>query len=172
MELVYQGPTIKQQLKDLLYGFLYTQVNQQFVERLQAITTRHRQLSNSAQPYFLFRGEVYCGDPTVQRDGRIRQLVRGLHPDMDEYVKELKELNDYEIPMVLGFFTNMLNASNDVQDYLRILPESMHTAFDDWLTVYPSTSTTLTDAQIAEIQARNALPIKLLKGRLFLNLLF
>ena len=172
MDPVQPDPTFKQTIKDMLYGHLYNPVNEQFTERLKEIVRQHCQMMHATQPYFLYRGKLYTSDRTVKRTERVRHLARALEPQMSEYLADLKDLTDYEIPMVLGFFNNMLNSTSEVQDYLRILPEAVHTPLLEYLLDHPGTTTSLTDEQVAEIQAKNAVPIGLLKGRLFLTLLF
>ena len=90
---------------------------------------------------------------------------------MDLYLKDLNTLNTHEIPYVLGFINQVLNASNDLPDYLRVLPASIHQPIQDMINSCGCRTTQLTEETVAHLQQSNQRSIELLKQRLMLNLL-
>lgn len=170
MEELQHDPRTKQQIKDLLYSFLYTPVQQQFKQRLDTLITRNTVILGVTHKSFIYKGTVYtCDNERMPR--RMNRLAIQLIPDMDDYLADLKQLNDHELPYVLGFITQVLNASNDLHDYLRLLPQSVHSPIEKLIATYPCQAKHLTEDAIQGIQARNHQSIALMKNRMVTNLL-
>jgi hypothetical protein len=102
---------------------------------------------------------------------KLNRLVPDLHPVMDEYLKDLSDLNDVELPYVIGFINQVLNASNNLPDYLRILPESMHHTIKGLIETCPCRAVSLSEDKVLELQMKNQSSIELLKKRMVLNLI-
>lgn len=163
-------PRTKKQIKDLLYTFLYEQVDKQYKQRLDAIIKRNTLISGGFHDSFIYKEEYYCCDPHPAPRKKNR-LVPQLHSTMDAYLKEVKELNDHELPRVMGFITQVLNASNDLHDYLRVLPTSVHRPIEKLVASCPCRTKKLSDFDVDCIQKKNEASIDLMKSRMVLNLL-
>lgn len=169
MELQYD-PRTKQQLKDLLYAYIYTPVERKLQARLADLIERNAAVLQSPHLSFIYRGKTYSIDPKgIPR--KMNRLVPSLHGEMDDYLNDIRELNEQEIPFVLGFITQVLNASNDLQDYLRILPESVHQPLEELIAACGCRTTKLSQETVEELKEKNRQSIDLLKGRLVRNLL-
>ena len=102
---------------------------------------------------------------------KMNRVSKLLQPVMDDYVNDLKQLNSYEIPYVLGFISQVLNSSNDLQDYLLVLPSSLHPPIEALIKTCPCRTKKLTQDQIHDLQIRNQVPISLMKQRQMMNLI-
>lgn len=171
MELSHD-PRTKQYLKDVMYDFLYKPVKVKYATKLRSIILRNRVRMQSNVPGFMFKGATYLL-PNAPRKlpGRIPQLAPELHTEMNQYLKEVSALNDYELPHVLGFITLVLNTSNDLQDYLALFPESVHKPILDLITTSPCHNTKLSIDQIADIKTKHQTSIDLMRQRLLINIL-
>ena len=169
-EQLQHAPRTKQQIKDLLYAFLYAPVQQQFKHRLDALITRNTVIQGATHKSFIYKGIVYaCDSSPVPR--RMNRLAIQLVPDMDEYLADLKQLNDHELPYVLGFINQVLNASNDLHDCLRLLPQSVHQPIEKLIATCPRRAKHLTEEAVQDIQSKNHQSIALIKQRMVANLL-
>lgn len=169
-EHLQHDPRTKQQIKDLLYTSLYDPVQKQFKARLDGIISKNSSLITSSHGSFIYKGEFYTNDPN-KPPMKMNRLVAQLRPQMDEYLKDLKQLNDYELPYVLGFINQVLNSSNSLQDYIRILPESMHQPLKQLIDTCPCRQHVLTEAKIKELHDKNQESINMIKQRMVRNLI-
>lgn len=170
MELRHD-PRTKQQLKTLLYEFMYTPVIKRYEKWLSAIIVKNCTLVNTPYECFNFKGEVYVVGDSVTIPKKMPRLSPHLFDEMNKYLAELKELNTQEIPYVLGYINQVLNASNDLPDYLRLLPPIIHQAIQDVINTCGCRTTKLTSEVVQSIQAKNEQSIELIKKRLVLNLI-
>lgn len=169
-EVLQHDPRTKQQIKDLLYAFLYEPVQKQFKKRLITLVQRNTAITGVSHQSFTYRGNLYTID-TSPVPRKLTRLVPQLHPDMDAYLADLKQLNDKEVPYVMGFINQVLNASNDLHDYLRLLPASVHQPIQQLIDSCPCRTKHLSDEQVREMQAKNQQSIDLVKQRMVTNLL-
>lgn len=169
-ESLQHDPRTKMQIKDAIYGFLYEPILKQFQRRLDEIIVKNCILLNSPEQSFIYKGKVYAtvGYPLPRIMNR---LSKQLFVHMDEYLHDLKQLNNYELPYVLGFIGQVLNASNHLPDYLKVLPPAVHQPIAKLINTCPCRSVRLTEAGILELQKNNTVPISLIKQRMVTNLL-
>lgn len=170
METLQHDPRTKQQIKDMLYAFLYEPVQRQFKSRLNALITRNTAIAGASHQSFTYKGNLYSND-AASPPRRLTRLVPQLVPEMDAYLAELKQLNDKEVPYVVGFINQVLNASNDLHDYLRVLPQSLHPPIQKLIESCPCRTKKLSDEQVQELQSKNQRYIDLAKQRMVTNLL-
>lgn len=170
METLQHDPRTKQQIKDMLYTFLYEPVQRRFKNQLNTLILRNTAIAGVSHQSFTYKGHLYSNDPATP-PRKLTRLVPQLHADMDAYLAELKQLNDREVPYVLGFINQVLNASNDLHDYLRILPSSLHPPIQKLIDSCPCRTKKLTDAEVQELQTKNQHYIDLAKQRMVTNLL-
>lgn len=170
METLQHDPRTKQQIKDTLYTFLYEPVQKQFKHRLNHLIQRNTMMLGASHQSFTYKGNLYTYD-VAPPPRKLNRLNPKLIPDMDAYLIDLKQFNDKEIPYVVGFINQVLNASNYLHDYLRVLPQSLHPPIQKLIDSCPYRTKKLTDTEVQEIQAKNQRYIDLVKSRMVMNLL-
>ena len=169
-EVLQHDPRTKSQIKDLLYAFLYEPVQRQFKARLDSLIKRNTVILGASHQSFIYKGNLYTCDITPP-PRKLNRLVPQLVPDMEAYLTDQKQINDKEMPYVVGFINQVLNASNDLHDYLRVLPQSLHPPIQKLIDSCPCRTKKLTDAEVQEMQAKNQRYIDLVKQRMVTNLL-
>jgi hypothetical protein len=120
--------------------------------------------------HFSYKGVTYNCDVTAP-PLRKNRLVPALRATMDEYLEEVEQLNNHELPYVLGFINQVLNSSPDLTDYLRIFPESVHHPLTKMMATCPCRNTSLPDERVLHLQSKNQAPIDMMRQRLVMNLL-
>ena len=170
MEALSHDPKTKQQIKDALYEYLYGPLQLSFKQRLDVIVLKCAKALNSQYLSFTYKGKVFAleGENLPRRMNR---LPDHLHSEMDSYLHELDEVNEKEVPYVLGFITQTLNASNDLHDCLRVLPSAVHGPIQDLINSCPYRTKRLTDESVQDLMIRNAKSIHLMKCRMVQNLI-
>ena len=169
-EVLQHDPRTKQQIKDMLYAFLYEPVQRQFKTRLDSLIKRNTVILGASHQSFIYKGNLYTCD-IAPPPRKLNRLVPQLVPDMEAYLTDQKQINDKERPYVVGFINQVLNASNDLHDYLRVLPQSLRPPIQKLIDSYPCRTKKLTDAEVQEMQAKNQRYIDLVKARMVMNLL-
>ena len=169
-EVLQHDPRIKSQIKELLYAFLYEPVQRQFKTRLDSLIKRNTVILGASHQSFIYKGNLYTCDISPP-PRKLNRLVPQLVPDMEAYLTDQKQIIDKEMPYVMGFINQVLNASNDLHDYLRVLPQSLHPPIQKLIDSYPCRTKKLTDAEVQEMQAKNQRYIDLAKQRMVTNLL-
>lgn len=170
MENLQYDPRTKQQIKDALYDFLYTPVQNAFKLRLDTLIIRNTLLAGHGHKSFNYKGEFYSCD-TGPMPRVWNRLLPQLRPQMDEYLRELKELNEQEMPFVVGYINKVLNSSNELGDYLRLLPESTHPPIEKLISTCHCHGKRLSEDQVQSLRTQNDSSIAMMKARMVTNLL-
>ena len=168
---LHHDPRTKQQIKNCLYEYLYSPVQRKMNKRIKEIIVANSKAQASSQTGFMYRNEYYCIDEKAIPPRRKIRLLDSLKPKMEEHLQETKHLNEYEIPYVLGFINQVLNSSDDMQDYLKVFPTPLHPPLQKMIDSCPCSNSKLTPETADEMAKRNEVPINLIKSRLVLNLL-
>jgi hypothetical protein len=169
-EQLQHDPRTKQQIKDVLYKHLYEPIDRQFKARLQQIAIKNAAISGYTHVSFIYKNVVYnCDSTALPR--KLNRLHEQLQPVMNEYLKEAKQLNEKELPYVIGFITQVLNASNELHDYLRLLPQSVHHPVQSLIDTCPCRGKKLSEETVDLLHKKNQIPIQLMKQRMVNNLL-
>lgn len=169
MTHLFHDSLTKQRVKDALYSHLYQSVRLQFDKRLEAIIIQNARTLSNSNLSFIYQGEVYvCEGERLPR--RLNPLVPTLHPAMNEYLQDLKEINQ-EVSSVLGFVDQMLNASNNLQDYLRVLPTAVHEPIQRLIDACPCRTNKLTNPEMQALKSRNPGYAEMINRRMTANLL-
>lgn len=163
-------PKTKQQLKDALYAVLYDPVQRQFQRRKEAIIGQNTLLGQYAHNSFAYKGTLYSADQN-KPPRKANRLLPQMVPAMEAYLGELKALNEQEVPYVLGYINQVLNASNDFDDYLRLLPESLHNVIRQFQASCPCHNHNLPEETVQEFRQRNAASLNLMRQRMAINLI-
>lgn len=170
MNTLSHHPVTKQQVKDLLVSHLYGAAQDQFKRRLEAIIRKNSQVLSSKHLSFVYGRQIYaCEDQKLPK--MINTLIPELCGDMDEYLKDLRDVSEREIPSVLDFISQVLNASSNLHDYLRVLPSCVHAPIQRLIDACPCRTKTLKDTEVQELAMCNAKATEMLKRRLVANLL-
>jgi len=169
-EMVYD-PKTKQMVKDELYSYLYGPVQEHYQKRLETIIKKNSQRHGNQQKRLLFKTEVY----ELKDPGPVERPINPIHPElkpvMQEYVDDLTKLTKQELPYVLGFINQTLNASNSIKDYFKVFPESVHAPIQKLVDQCACKTEHLKPESVDKIKARNRIPIDLMKQRMVMNLL-
>ena len=163
-------PRTKMQVKDLLYQSLYEPLDRHFKKRINEIIAKNSTLINSTHRSFIYRGELYTLE-TTKPPVRFNRLVAELRPTMEEYLSDIKQLNDHELPYVLNYFNQVLNTSDSLQDYLSILPEHMHPPLKKLMESCPCRVCTLSSDKAKALNTQNQISLNLMSLRRARNLL-
>lgn len=165
---LHHDPKTKQLIKDALYNFLYGPALKQFEVRLHEIVVKNAVLLGSSYTVFSYKGGIY-GEGKYPR--KIDRLHSRLQPPMDAYLQDLQQLNGVEMPYVLGYINQVLNSSNELHDYLLLLPQSLHPPINNLISTCPCKGVKLDIKTVEQLKDANCVPISLMKNRLFTNLL-
>lgn len=169
-DTIQYDPRTKQQIKELLYKQLYSPVEKASKDKLSGLILRNSSIMGNSRTSFTYKGVVHSieDSPSYRNSNRLHQ---SLYLDMNEYLKEVTQLNTMELPFVIGFINNVLNASNSLQDYLNVLPSSVHEPIRQLVTQCPCRSCQLSLEEVQKLIDTNKRPIALMKQRMVLNLL-
>ena len=163
-------PRIKQQIKDALYAFLYTPIEKEFKKRLSELIVENTLLCGYSHKSFMYKNTLYNID-TNALPRKMNRLHVNLQGPMYDYIKDLKTLGETEVPYVIGYINQVLNSSNDVCDYLRLLPEAVHGPIQHLIATCPCKSQKLSEEVVSVLQDKNANSINMMKKRMVTNLL-
>lgn len=171
MDTVLQhDPRTKQNIKEALYHHLYAPVLKAFKARIDTLIVRNCGLMKVSHKSFLYKGELYhCDTPPFPR--KANRLSPSLVPDMEDYLKDRQQIDECEMPYVMGFITQVLNASNDFEDYLEVFPPALHTPIRQFIASCPCHNRHLTPAEVETLRLKNLDSITLIKNRMVTNLL-
>jgi len=169
-ELVYD-PKTKMLIKDTLYEYLYTPVEEHFQKRLDALIQKNAQLYSNTQRRMLFGEDTY----EASNAGAYVTPVNFTHPEikpmMKDFVADRTKLNTKELPYVMGFINQVLNSSNSLKDYFKVFPESVHEPIQELVDKCSCRNETLNEQAIERLKQQNEIPIDLMKTRMVKNLL-
>lgn len=164
-------PRMKREIRDHLYQYLYSAVERKFNARLKEIVIQNSRLKQSSADAFVYNNETFTAEPNTVRIRNVPLLDPRLHSVMDDFLAEREELNAREMPFVLGFINETLNASDDLQDYMRIFPENLHPPLKEIVNKCLCRQARLSEERVKEIQERNARPMELMRQRLVYNII-
>lgn len=165
-------PRTKAQIKDSLIEFLYTPVEIHMKRRLDTLIIRNTILGGYAEKTFHYKGQQYHCEEGRLPPRAWNKLDPSLRADMDEYLRDVKDIDQRELPFVTGYITKVLNSSNAFGDYLRLLPDSAHQPLRAFIQACPCQTKQLSDERIEELLEQNKNTIMMMKTRMVTNLLF
>jgi hypothetical protein len=173
-DMVYD-PKTKAHIKDALYEALYCKVNASYTKQVNALILKNSLLFQNKQMAFIHQGDVIRHTDFVPSTAPRRSLLNRLHESLESDYDALKDsrnhLNYQELPFVLGYINQVLNASNSFDDYLRLLPSALHTTLEKLKRECPCRTTELPQEFVDQMIKTNSSSIDLLKQRAMTNLL-
>jgi len=174
MEYLVLGPTTKQQIKELLNDFIYAPVLKDQQRTLQAIAYKNTLQLKGVHNSFTYKGIFYTFDPSPPPPHfRRYRLSEELEPEMKKHLAEVKIIAKDEQAYVMGFITQMLNQSTEMEDYKRLLPDCLHPPLNLLTIVGPTNRKIfqISDEDVEILIQQNINAIGLVKQRLTMNLL-
>lgn len=151
-----------------VFDFIYSASNKRFKDRLEALISKNTAMQGG-DLIFIYKGEHYSGEGvrrTVRKTNSLHPLLKEL---MDEWIAEKIAMKD-EQSLVKAFLASVLNSSNNVSDYYRLLPECLHKALRPFKHL-PDFNEPIPDWIVTEFQEKNQRAINLIKQRFVLNLI-
>lgn len=170
MEPLQYDPRTKQYIKDTLFSCLYDPVNKQLRERLDTLIIKNTIANGYSHKSFNYRGTTYSKEYTAP-PRKMNRLSPLLVPEMDSYIRDISHLSATEIPYVTGYLNQVLNASESIQDYIRLLPAALHRPLDQFMESCPCRHPKLKEEQVFSLQEKNTQAIQYIKQRMVLNLI-
>jgi hypothetical protein len=170
MEPLRHDPLTKVQIKEALYEFLYTPVERSMTARLNALIVKNTLLGGYHHKSFHHKGVLYSCDDTPAPK-RWNRLLPQLKPQVEEYLRDMEQMNRYELPFVLGYINQVLNSSKSFGDYLKLFPDSLHPPLQKLADSCPCHNQALSDEKIDLMTQSNLVPINMIKQRMVTNLL-
>lgn len=169
---VILDPRLKAQIKTALEEFLYEPVQRAFKRRLDEIIMANTLAGGFRVKSFHYKGIQYTSEAwPPPRDWN--RLLPQFKARMDEYLTDVKAINEQERPFVFGFINQVLNSSNHLADYYALLPDSAHQPIralkidDSNMYPYPL----MAKDKMDKIIAQSAKAIQMMKNRMVINLL-
>lgn len=170
MTPLQHDPKTRSQIKDALWDMMYGPVKAYYKTLLDGWIARNTTLQNLAHASFIYRSVIYKNDIRTLPKKQNR-LDESLHQEMDSYLAEVKKFNDTEVPSVLGLIDQVLNTGNSLPDYLRLLPEAVHSPLNHLISTCPCKTLKLTDQEVTQFQEKNKSPLTLMKQRMITNMI-
>lgn len=170
MDQHIHDPKTKIMIKDALCHALYDGVRKEFHDRITDLILKNTLALHSGHRSFMYKNQFYNSENTIPLVKN--RLLPQFKPVMDQYLKDLSELNDNELTHVIGYINQVLNSSNQFGDYLRLLPESLHPVIHRMASYYPCHNKKLSEDKVITLQQKNQKPIEMIKVRLAQNLLY
>jgi hypothetical protein len=169
-EQLRHDPYTKTQVKELLYRFIYSPLDIHFQQRIESLIQRNCAIQTAQHRSFIYKNEIYNCD-AAPLPLKLTRLAAALRPEMDTYLEDKAMVNLHEMPYVMGFITQILNASNNIRDYLDVLPDALHPPLMQLIATCPCRQGVLGHTDILNLKTRNTKANKMIKERLVKNLL-
>lgn len=170
-EIITYDPKTKKRILDALFAYLYQPTTDSQSKRLNEIIRKNSLLKKNTQKAFSYKGEIYQTEDNHYLTRPINRLDPSLYPEMQQYLVEKEAIQNHEVPYVVNYLKQVLNASDHFPDYYNLLPESLHGILDRLKQECPCQKGKLTKRKIDSIQKKNILPVELMKQRMVHNLL-
>lgn len=163
-------PKTKSQIKNILYEHLYKPLLDQFQDRINRIIVKNTLIGGFTHKSFMYKNTTYnCDTDALPR--KMNRLMPPLYQEMNDYLKDLKQLNEKELPYVMGYINQVLNSSNELHDYLRLFPEAVHGPISALISTCPCRVQKLPEDTVQLLQDKNQSAIQLMRERMVTNLL-
>jgi hypothetical protein len=171
-QVVIINGRLKAEIKEAIERFLYEPVERHFKRRLDEIIIANTLAGKYHVKSFHYKGiQYHCEDGRPPRDWN--RLLPQFKEQMDEYLRDVKAIDEKERPFIFGYINQVLNSSNHLADYYALLPDSAHRPIKelnvDTSFMYPYPL--MAKDKMDRILVQNQKPIEMLKTRMVTNLL-
>jgi hypothetical protein len=120
-----QDPLLKSTIRDRMYALLYVPADTRMFDRIKAIIVKNAVRVGASHASFMYKAVNYsCDDNKILPRPR-NQLHVSMEEAMQEYLRDDADLKA-EKPFVQAYLTQVLNASDHPEDWLLLLPASLH----------------------------------------------
>lgn len=167
----HYNPQMKGAIRSAIHEFLYGPVREYYQRELHELIDNNEQISQGVNEIFVYRGIRYAKKQFRFAPKHIPRLDPVLHERMDMYLAETKELNDVEVPLVMGYIQNVLNSSDQLQDYLVLFPSALHPPIQKVIDHCNCRGTTVSLATAQTMIHTHAKSFDYIKQRMVFNLL-
>ena len=99
-DTIVYDPKTKATIKKHMYDFLYGPVDKDFANRLKSIIIKNSLALGNGQQWVCFKGAYYSYSHTGLRPVPMNRLRADLYPLMKDYLAEVEEVNNTEMPYV------------------------------------------------------------------------
>ena len=164
-------PKFKWDLMQAMLHCLYNPFKEMQLHELKTIIVQNSLLHKNDQKVFRYKGQIYYVEGLPQQHSRTNRLHPSLFGRMKDFLSLSDQVHQEESPYVTSALQLVLNSSDNIDDYYRLLPESLHCILDDFRPIAPVALTRLTDEQVADICLKNQKAIGFMKARMAMNLL-
>ena len=165
------GPKTKYNILITIKAFLYDPSFKELKKRRQGICIKNAALLKNGVTHFTYKGEQYYFEDD-HYSGKRNRIHPSLIEEAEAYLLEYKELHDVEIPRVMGYITHVMNSSNRLSDYLKLLPDMLHGTIVHLVEHSSDTDTLhLNSEEVSLMLAKHQDTIQLIKQRMVLNLI-
>jgi hypothetical protein len=158
-------------IRTSIHEFLYGPVREYYQRELHELIDLNEQISQGVNEIFVYRGIRYAKKEFRHLPKHIPRLDPTLHDRMERYLAETKELNDVEVPLVMGYIQNVLNTSDQLQDYLALFPSAIHPPIQQVIDHCNCRGVNLTLAEAEKMIDTHAKSFDYIKQRMVFNLL-
>lgn len=172
MEQLQFDPRTKAMVKDSLYEFLYGPVQRSYQTRLDSLIIRNTIAGGHPTKSFHYRGNQYQCEGGTRPPRGWNKLMPQFKDEMDALLAEFSDINNRELPFVIGYIGQVLNSSNSFMDYLRLFPDSVHQPIKQIMETCPCCSQQLSDEKVEELINKHQSAITMMKHRMVQNLLY
>ena len=169
-------PLIRFEIKELILDNLYKSEEAFQQEQLAALIDVNSELAGNQQPFFTFKGKTYCKDLAKPLDRSSKGVVyvnalhKSLRDQMKSWLKDQEEIAD-ERASVIRYLQAMFSATMHAEDFLRVLPPSLHQTIQHYKSSFDDGVGTLQGEALKEFQQNNAKGLAAIKNRMAMGLL-
>lgn len=155
-------------LKEVMY-YIYAHSDKRLKTQLEEIITKNTALVGKGDLFLFYKGNHYMCEGAYRTERKSNQLVSILKPYMDEWIADQAAFID-ERSLVNAYLASVFNASHNVSDYTRILPDCLHPALRPFLHLR-NRHEPISEEQVQAIQEKNKRAVSMIKQRLLLNII-
>jgi len=159
-------------VKDSLYEYIYGPVQKSYRTRLDSLIIRNTIAGGFPTKSFHYKGNQYHCEGGALPPRGWNKLMPQFKDEMDDLLAEFSDINNRELPFVIGYIGQVLNSSNSFMDYLRLFPDSVHTPIKTIMETCPCCAQQLSDDKVEAILSKHQDAILMMKKRMVQNLLY
>jgi len=165
------SPHARIELVDAIVNDLYSPEIKYQQSMLDAMIESNSTLNGNTQAHFIFKGETYIKSGfkgVAERPSN--SLDKSLRTEMKGWLKEQEQIA-FEKTQILGYLGRMLLLTTYTEDFLKVLPPSLHRIVLKLDRHFKTGDGILQGEALEEFQRNNHDVLKIIKGRMALGLL-
>lgn len=165
----YSGPELKRWIMFSIMDILFSKQDKGYIRRRNEFIKRNAAIYNQTYPIFKYKGEQYSLRvvPSIMTG----ELHPSLHQEFDAFLEEFIKLRDEEREPVRNYINQVLNISNNLSDYLKLLPEVVHDPIREAISDDSLNGKGASDKEIKDLLDKNQHIFDLIHMRVMTNLI-